>query len=100
MTYQVTNLWSVPDGNFTKDADIWPMFSAKWTADQVSAVDAISKLYVLDARLSWDPVLKQVTIQAEFADEAAKNKQEEGWSNLFLALPDGWTYLGATYSQQ
>ena len=31
---------------------------------------------------------------------AAKNKQEEGWSNLFLALPDDWTYLSATYSQQ
>ena len=94
MTYVVTNLWSVPDGNFRTNADIWPKFSAKWTAYQISAVDAISKLYVLDAVLTWDPVLKQVTIKAEFADEAAKNKQEEGWSQLSLELPDGWTYLG------
>jgi hypothetical protein len=96
MTYRVTNLWSVPNGNFASNADIWPTFTKKWTAAQIAAVQAISDQHVLASSLTWNPNSKQVTIIADFADEAAKNQQEQGWTALGLSLPVGWIYLSAT----
>ena len=98
MTYRVTNLWSVPNGNFASNADIWPTFTKQWTAAQIAAVQAISDQYVLSSSLAWNPTSKQVTIIADFADEAAKNNQEQGWTVLDLSLPMGWVYLSATTS--
>jgi hypothetical protein len=98
MTYRVTNLWSVPNGNFNSNADVWPAFTNNWTAAQIAAVQAINDQYVLESSITWNPATKQVTIIADFANEADKLKQEQGWQDLSLSRPTDWIYISSTAS--
>ena len=95
MSYEVTTVWYVPNGNFNNTDEIWASRTSAWSPAQKAAAEAINDQYVQSASMTWDDVAKTVTTVALFANRADCNAQNAGWHNLFLQTSSDWQLVSS-----
>ena len=99
MGYQAKFVWSVPNGNFSNEADALEARQQFWSSDQRQQVGMLFDQYVLSSSFTWDQTLQQFTSIQVYSDNASRQAFNLAWRGIRTQIPVGWILVSEEYTE-